>query len=89
MARDHPWPVILLPGGILPVGPAYAALLAELGDTVDARPKDLEIYAGPTVPPPGYSLEIEVEGVRHFGLVVIARAICTGSDTRVEGNAGL
>ncbi len=46
MARDHQWPVILLPGGILPAEPAYAALLGELGDTVDARPKDLEIYAG-------------------------------------------
>ena len=65
MARDHPWPVILLPGGILPAGLAYAALFGQLGDTVDARPKDLEIYAGGTVPQPGYSLETEVEGVRR------------------------
>ena len=65
MARAHPWPVILLPGGILPAGPAYQALLAELGDDVDARAKDLEMYAGQTIPPPGYSLETEVEGIRR------------------------
>jgi len=65
MARAQPWPVILLPGGILPAGPAYQALLAELGDDVDARAKDLEMYAGETVPPPGYSLEIEVDGIRR------------------------
>lgn len=57
------WPVILLPGGILPARPAYEALLAELGDEVNARTKDLEMYAGETVPPPGYSLETEVEGI--------------------------
>ena len=58
-----PWPVILLPGGILPAQPAYEALLGELGDEVDARAKDLEMYAGTTVPPAGYSLETEVEGI--------------------------
>lgn len=62
MAHE-PWPVILLPGGILPAQPAYAALLAELGDDADARAKDLEIYAGETVPPPGYGLATEVEGI--------------------------
>jgi pimeloyl-ACP methyl ester carboxylesterase len=62
---EHRWPVVLLPGGILPAGPAYQALLAELGDDVDARAKDLEMYAGGTVPPPGYSLETEVEGIRR------------------------
>lgn len=51
----RPWPVILLPGGILPAAPAYAALLDELGTDVDARIKDLELYATPT-PPPGWSL---------------------------------
>jgi len=65
MARDHRWPVVLLPGGILPAQPAYGALLAELGDEVDARAKDLEMYAGETVPPPGYSLATEVEGIRR------------------------
>jgi pimeloyl-ACP methyl ester carboxylesterase len=66
MARQHPWPIILLPGGILPAQPAYQGLLAELGDDVDARAKDLELYAGETVPPPGYRLETEVEGIRRL-----------------------
>lgn len=65
MTPTHPWPVVLLPGGILPAGPAYQALLAELGDDVDARAKDLEMYAGETVPPAGFSLETEVEGIRQ------------------------
>ena len=62
----RPWPVILLPGGILPARPAYAGLLAELGDEVDAHTKDLEMYAGKVIPPPGYSLETEVEGIRRL-----------------------
>ena len=71
------WQVVLLPGGVLPAGPAYAALLAELGDGIDARAKDLEVYAG-DAPPAGYSLETEVAGIErtadeagfeHFHLV--------------------
>jgi pimeloyl-ACP methyl ester carboxylesterase len=54
--------VILLPGGVMPAGPAYAALLAELEAEVDARPKELEVYAGDT-PPPGYTLATEVAGI--------------------------
>jgi pimeloyl-ACP methyl ester carboxylesterase len=65
MEPEQPWPVVLLPGGILPAQPAYEALLAELGDAVHARAKDLEMYAGEIVPPPGYSLETEVEGIRR------------------------
>ena len=60
---EERWPVVLLPGAVLPAQPAYQALLAELGDSVDARAKDLEMYAGETVPPPGYGLETEVEGI--------------------------
>lgn len=58
----RPWPILLLPGGIVPAGPAYAALLAELGSEVDARAKDLELYATPT-PPPGWSLATEADGI--------------------------
>ena len=66
MTREHPWPVILMPGGILPAQPAYQALLAELGDDVEARAKDLEMYAGDVIPPPGYSLETEAEGIHRL-----------------------
>lgn len=58
--------VLLLPGSVLPAGPAYGALIAalhaRLGDAVQPVTKDLEVYAGPT-PPADYSLETEVAGV--------------------------
>jgi pimeloyl-ACP methyl ester carboxylesterase len=59
---QRPWQVIFLPGGIMPAGPAYGALLAELGNDVDARAKDLELYAAPE-PPPGWSLATEEAGI--------------------------
>jgi pimeloyl-ACP methyl ester carboxylesterase len=59
---DHPWQGVLLPGGVMPAGPAYGALLAELGHDVDARPKELEVYATDE-PPPDYSLATEVAGI--------------------------
>jgi pimeloyl-ACP methyl ester carboxylesterase len=46
----------------MPAGPAYGALLAELGPDVDARPKELEVYARDT-PPPDYSLANEAAGI--------------------------
>jgi pimeloyl-ACP methyl ester carboxylesterase len=54
--------VILLPGIVLPVEPAYGALIAALGPDVEAVAKDLEVYAGPE-PPEDYSLEVEIAGV--------------------------
>ena len=54
--------VVLLPGGILPAGPAYAALIASLGADVDAHPKELEVYAGEE-PPADYSMATEVDGI--------------------------
>jgi pimeloyl-ACP methyl ester carboxylesterase len=61
MSRDRRH-VLLLPGGVMPAGPAYAALLSELGPDIDALPKELEVYAG-DAPPPDYSLAIEVLGI--------------------------
>lgn len=55
-------PVILLPGVVLPAGLAYEALLTELGERVDARPKDLELYAGDS-PPDGYGFDVELAGI--------------------------
>jgi pimeloyl-ACP methyl ester carboxylesterase len=54
--------VILLPGIVLPVEPAYGALIAALGSDVEAVAKDLEVYATPE-PPEDYSLEVEIAGV--------------------------
>jgi pimeloyl-ACP methyl ester carboxylesterase len=56
------YPVVLLPGGVLPAEPAYAALLQILGDQVDAAAKDLEVYAGDQ-PPADYDLGVEVDGI--------------------------
>ncbi len=53
---------LLLPGIVTPAAVAYERLVPALGPDVDARPKELEVYAGPE-PPPGYSLEVEVDGV--------------------------
>ena len=53
---------IFLPGIIAPAVIRYAPLIAELGDAVDARTKELEVYA--LAPPPrAYSIEWEIEGV--------------------------
>jgi pimeloyl-ACP methyl ester carboxylesterase len=56
------YPVVLLPGGVLPAEPAYAALLHVLGERVDAVAKDLEVYSGDR-PPKDYGLGMEVEGI--------------------------
>ena len=56
------WRVILLPGIVMPAAAAYGDLLAELAPDIDAVAKDLEVYATET-PPPGYSLDVEVDGV--------------------------
>lgn len=54
--------VVFLPGAVLPAELAYGALIAELGQDVDALPKDLELYAG-AEPPADYTLGTEVAGV--------------------------
>jgi pimeloyl-ACP methyl ester carboxylesterase len=56
------WRVVLLPGSVLPADLAYGALVSELGADVDAIAKDLEVYRADS-PPPGYSLDTEVDGV--------------------------
>jgi pimeloyl-ACP methyl ester carboxylesterase len=61
---ERPRQVILLPGGVMPAGPAYGALLAELGSAVDPRPKELEVYAA-AAPPPDYSLATEAAGIER------------------------
>ena len=53
---------ILVPGGVMPPTLAYGALLAALGDDVQAVAKELEIYADAT-PPAGYTLQHEADGI--------------------------
>ena len=59
--RDR-FQVVLLPGVVLPVQPAYEALLGVLGGRVEAVAKDLELYAEDE-PPPDYSLKAEAAGI--------------------------
>jgi len=56
-------PVIFLPGVNMPCELRYAALLRELGGDVLAVTKDLELYAGPATPPPGYGVTMEIEAI--------------------------
>src|SRR5918995_7157808 len=53
---------ILLPGIVLPAGLAYPALIEALGEGVEARAKELEVYADDQ-PPPDYGLETELAGI--------------------------
>jgi pimeloyl-ACP methyl ester carboxylesterase len=53
---------VLLPGSVLPAGPAYGALLEALGERADAAAKELEVYATDE-PPPDYTLATEVGGI--------------------------
>src|SRR5687768_1498364 len=62
LVSDRHHEVMLLPGAVLPADLAYGALLEALGDRVDPAPKELELYVGDE-PPPGYALDVEVEGV--------------------------
>lgn len=56
---------VLLPGGVLPANLAYPAAIEALGPGVDARYKELEIYATETLPK-GDFLEREVAGIGAF-----------------------
>jgi pimeloyl-ACP methyl ester carboxylesterase len=55
-------PVVLLPGAGLPADLAYRELLAALGDGVTPLLVDLALFAD-EVPPPNYSLDLEVSAV--------------------------
>ena len=54
---------VILPGAILPAALAYADLLSAFDAGVDARSKELEVYAGTEVPPPHYGMETEIDGI--------------------------
>lgn len=56
------FPVIFLPGILMPAELRYIPLLQALGESVEPVTKELEVYATPT-PPPDYSIEHEVAGI--------------------------
>ncbi len=56
--------VMFVPGGVTPGALAYAPLLAAIGDQIHPIVKDLQVSAT-DAPPPGYGLEVEVEGIRR------------------------
>jgi len=58
------FPVVFLPGVLMPASARYAKLLEAL-DGRDAWPKDLELYAGDQ-PAEGYGIDSEVAGLGRF-----------------------
>jgi pimeloyl-ACP methyl ester carboxylesterase len=56
--------VLFVPGGVMPAELAYGPLLRVIGDKIQPILKELEVYAT-DAPPPGYGLELEVEGIRR------------------------
>jgi pimeloyl-ACP methyl ester carboxylesterase len=57
-------PVLFVPGGVTPVQLSYGPLLSALDGEVQPILKELEVYAT-DAPPPGYGLDLEVEGIRR------------------------
>lgn len=63
IANEKP-SVLFVPGGIMPVELSYGSLLAEIKNQICPIFKELEVYST-DAPPPGYTLEMEVEGIRR------------------------
>ena len=58
-------PVVFLPGILMPASLRYRALLDALGHDVLPVVKELEVYSGSDVPPTGYRLESELDGIER------------------------
>ena len=56
------YPLVLLPGGVLPAQPAHVVLLQILGERVEAVVDDLEVYTAER-PPAAYGLGLEMTGI--------------------------
>jgi pimeloyl-ACP methyl ester carboxylesterase len=61
-ARSDGFPVIFLPGIVMPAALRYARLIQELGNSTRALVKELEVYAAPTSLA-GYGIACEVDGI--------------------------
>lgn len=62
--NETAYPVVLVPGGVLPAAEQYTPLLERLGDRVRPVLHDLEVYAGDD-PPWAYDLPLEVQGLKQ------------------------
>ena len=56
--------VLFVPGGVTPVQLSYGPLLNALEGQIHPVLKELEVYTT-DAPPPGYGLDVEVEGIRR------------------------
>jgi pimeloyl-ACP methyl ester carboxylesterase len=56
--------VIFVPGGVTPAALSYGPLVEVIGNQIRPILKDLELYT-PDTPPPGYDVDMEVEGIRR------------------------
>jgi len=64
MDAKKAYPVVFLPGAIMPAAPQYEPLLKVLDGTVEPVLKDLELYRD-AAPPPDYSVDVEVQALRR------------------------
>ncbi len=54
---------MLVPGIVNPVELSYGPLIALLKGDTNLMPKELEVYGGSKVPPSGYSVDTEADGI--------------------------
>lgn len=59
------FPVLMLPGSVLPAALAFPALIEAVGGDREVVAKELEVYAAP-LPPAGYTLDTEVDGISRI-----------------------
>jgi pimeloyl-ACP methyl ester carboxylesterase len=60
--RAGAFPVMFLPGIVMPAALRYAPLIKKLGDSTRVLTKELEVYAAAT-PPAAYTIESEVDSI--------------------------
>ena len=59
------YPIIALPGGVMPAAIRYAPLQSALGSDTKVHTKDLEVYAA-EAPPANYTIDLELAGLERF-----------------------
>src|ERR671936_1429952 len=59
------YPIIALPGGVMPAAIRYAPLQSALGSDTKVHTKDLEVYAA-EAPPANYTIDLELAALERF-----------------------